>query len=65
MTIPEIQARVRLIESAQNDQEYAHELEDSLYIDVLFAISAMPTPAAQLAKAALAAHNLPFIRFYA
>ena len=65
MIVEYVTFRVALIRTKAGDNEVAHVMEDSLYKDVLGAISEGATNPASLAAAALKAEDIDFSRWYA
>lgn len=63
MTIKEIRERIEAMKDMDN--ELAHGEEDALREDVLKAIAAGATNAAELAEEALKSSDLDFTRWYA
>ncbi len=64
MDVKRVEALVASIAASADDPERAHGAEDELYVDVLTVIASGAPDAAELAKAALVAHRLPFQRWY-
>ena len=60
-----IRARVDAVNQSSWDNERAHEYEDGLYIEVLWAIAAGVENAAELAQESLKAHDIDYIRWCA
>jgi restriction endonuclease Mrr len=67
MTEEHIKRVIKRIEelAKEGDDQAAHELEDSLYIDVLRAIANGAENPSKLAKEALKAHEIDYTRWYA
>lgn len=65
ITIEEVEARVRMVESRKDDNESAHGIEDDLYEDVLRAIAEGSPEATALARAALKSKDVDFARWCA
>lgn len=65
MTVEEVADRVRRIAEMTGDNEAAHVEEDQLLEDVLSAIADGADNPAELAKAALAAREVNYDRWYA
>jgi hypothetical protein len=65
MKIEDVENRVAEIERTKGDDERAHGMEDSLYRDVLLAISSGSTGARKLATAALKSEDIDFGRWTA
>lgn len=65
ITVTEIEEKVAEIAHHRADNEVAHQNEDELYRATLRAIAEGAPNAADLAAAALMAHDIPFGRWYA
>lgn len=66
LTVQEVVERVsEIAREGESDPERAHADEDGLYGDVLLAIAEGAENPVELAKAALAAGNLDFPRWFA
>lgn len=63
--LKEVQDRLRLIEETKWDDESAHGLEDTLYIEVLEAVAAGHPESAALAAEVLKARDIDFARWCA
>ena len=67
LTLLDVEKRVGEIKNKviERDYEYAHSMEDDLYVDVLKAIAAGTRNSKQMAEAALKTQELDFPRWYA
>lgn len=65
MSADDVRQRVEAIKAVMRDDEAAHSMEDELWRDVLKAIAAGATNAAELAAEALKTQELNFSRWYA
>lgn len=65
MTLSEIKRRLKRIEEERGDPETAHDLEDILFEDVLYAIAGGVENPSELADAALRSKNIKFPRYCA
>ncbi len=65
VTPEEVRRRADAVAYLHDDPESAHQTEDALHVDVLYAIAGGAPNAAELAAAALRTRSLTFPRWYA
>jgi hypothetical protein len=65
MTVEDVKIQVNLIKEKAYDNEKAHVIQDSLWLDVLTDIANGNPDARNLAKAAIKTDQIKFERWYA